>query len=236
MIVSANNPYTALQKETLNLGYQRWSSKNRNIVTDKWAELNAADACAELLQDISPEAHILDFGCGAARDIVLRASRFPQMDGADISATALLRAKEYIGEAIPDQPYHNALHTVDGVSLRPIANQQYDVIYSAFTFQFITVYDIRRSILNDCKRVLRPDGKLVFQMACGGDDRNVDYYYNNYASQLINGIGGVNANQDEIYKDLAEFGYKDIDINIVEAAVRDAHDCFPNWVMVRCSV
>lgn len=95
----------------------------------------------------------LDFGCGTGRSTrFLKALGFEAI-GVDISAEMLAIAREM------DPPGDYALNTASGFV--EFADESFDLILSAFTFDNIPTRERKVQIFRNLRRVLQPDGKIV---------------------------------------------------------------------------
>ncbi|PMB11161.1 class I SAM-dependent methyltransferase [Fischerella thermalis CCMEE 5273] len=108
---------------------------------------------------ISPEAAVLDIGCGTGEFERLLLTENPQqvITGVDISEEMLLVAKQKC-RTYPNVSLQNA-----SVSALPFANNSFDVIVSASAFHYFDDPDIA---LKEMRRVLKPDGKVVILDWC----------------------------------------------------------------------
>src|SRR5262245_8243494 len=100
----------------------------------------------------------LDFGCGAGRLTQALAARFDRVDGVDISASMIARAR--LDNRHGDQcRYHH--NTAPDLSVFPDAT--FDFIYSVLTLQHMPSEYAQRYIA-EFVRLLAPQGVLVFQL------------------------------------------------------------------------
>ncbi|PMB44818.1 methyltransferase type 11 [Fischerella thermalis CCMEE 5201] len=108
---------------------------------------------------ISPEATVLDIGCGTGEFERLLVAENPQqaITGVDISEEMLLVAKQKC-HAYPNVSYQNA-----SVSALPFADNCFDVIVSSSAFHYFNDPDIA---LKEMRRVLKPVGKVVILDWC----------------------------------------------------------------------
>ncbi len=108
---------------------------------------------------ISPEAIVLDIGCGTGEFERLLLTENPQqvITGVDISEEMLLVAKQKC-RTYPNVSFQNA-----SVSALPFADNSFDVVVSASAFHYFDDPDIA---LKEIKRVLKPDGKVVILDWC----------------------------------------------------------------------
>jgi len=150
---------------------------------------------------------ILEYGCGPGRQMKRMQQFVGRVDGCDISQKNLDNAKIYLGE-----DYDGNLFKTNGDSI-PTENK-YEMIYSVICFQHIPVYQVRRSIIENMFERLNDGGFITIQMAIGPStigQPTFGYYENNFQATETN--GGMDCrvdHPDELCKDFAEVGLKDI--------------------------
>ena len=168
------NRFTAMQQRAYDADAKNWTLKRRDPVVGSFDAHNRwEDYETFLFTDVITTAdsrplnqlEMLDFGCGPGRNIVKFNNLFKRIDGVDICTTNLRNAELWIAanHARPGNLIKN-----NGVDLRGIHDNSYEVIMSTICFQHISVYDIRKKYLNEFLRVLRPGGTLTMQMGYGG--------------------------------------------------------------------
>jgi ubiquinone/menaquinone biosynthesis C-methylase UbiE len=108
---------------------------------------------------ISPQAVVLDVGCGTGEfeRLVLNGHPNQQIVGVDISKKMLEIAQRKC------QAYPNVVFLKGGVLALPFSDHSFDVIVSASTFHY---FDEPAAALKETRRVLRPDGILVILDWC----------------------------------------------------------------------
>lgn len=175
---------------------------------------------------------VLDFGCGPGRNLVKYHSTFARIDGIDISQMCLDRAAIYLQHpphAVPPNKY--TLYKTNGVDLREVLDNKYDLIMSTICMQHISVHEIRYNIFKDMLRVLKPGGWITIQMGYGERIGGVEYYVNFYDAEKTNGYCDVRVREPgQLEKDLAEIGYTNFQFTLRPVGPGDGHTC---WIFFR---
>lgn len=224
-----NNKYTQMQKRHYDKVSKDWSIQNRNPVVgsfdkqNKWKEYDIY-----LFKDIKKVLNkciLLDFGCGVGRCLVKYNSLFKSLDGVDICQTNLDNAKIWL-------KYNNCkignLYKNNGIDLKGIHSNKYDIIMSTICLQHIPVYEIRLNLLKEFYRVLKEGGILTIQMGFGyKEGAHSTYYENNYDAPSTNGTNDVMIESpDELKNDLYKIGFKEFNYYIRPTGI----GAFKNWI------
>jgi SAM-dependent methyltransferase len=225
MALQVNNKYTQMQLETYNKEASEWSETNRDPVVGSYDAHNAFAGYENLFIPLNncnqKELVGLDFACGPGRNIIKYKDRFAQLDGADISPVNIEKARSQTAT----HKIKNDLYVTNGVDLEGVPTDKYDFVMSTIALQHICVYDIRKSILTDMYRVLKPGGTLTIQMGFGNHPWSVGYYENFYDAGKTNGHCDVRIeNVDDLKKDLTSIGYVGFKYVFGRTGPADVHD------------
>jgi ubiquinone/menaquinone biosynthesis C-methylase UbiE len=215
-------------------GYaEAWSLTYRDPVVGSYdAHNDWPDYDTYLFKDFDTSGLVaLDYGCGPGRNIIEFHDRFGRIDGVDIAQTNLDKAKiniEHNGIELPN------LYLTPGDSLSMIKDNTYDVFFAVICFQHICVHEIRFNILKEAYRILKPGGKLCFQMGYGGKvhTETAGYYDNVYDAITTNGHADVSiTDESELSNDLVnKIGFKNYKSDIRPTGPGDNHR---NWIWVQ---
>lgn len=211
----------------------QWSLDFRDPVVGSYdAHNNWPDYDNFLFKDFDTNGLVaLEYGCGPGRNLVKFSNRFARVDGIDISDINIKKAKTNIAANDISQPN---LYVTTGDNLSAIADNVYEVVFAVICFQHICVHEIRFNILKDIFRVLKPGGKLCFQMGCGGkeDIPTAGYYDNNYDAASTNGHSDVSITDEQTLRDdlIEKIGFTNYRSDIRETGPGDNHK---NWIWVQ---
>lgn len=228
MNISLNNQYTEMQK----LQYMQ-GTNNHEIHNDNpnyWDIL-----LSDIKNSDSWDGKIaLDFACGRGRNVTNLHSlrKWNRVDGIDISPANIEYCKlMYISQK-------SSWYCNNGIDVAELKSNEYDFVMSMIALQHIPVYDIRKSILTDLLRVLKPGGLFSFQLGYGKDlidsmNRPRSAYFDNaYTAQGTNSQHDVRVQDEQVLvQDLQDIGYTNITYEIHESFSDYGH---PQWIYVKC--
>ncbi len=174
----------------------------------------------------------LDFGCGKGRNVtnMLSLAEWSKVDGVDIS-------EGNIHYCNGEYKYQNSdWYLNNGIDLADLDTGKYDFVMSTITLQHIPVYEIRKSILKEILRVMKPGGILSFQMTYGPvpeKGMNPSSYYDNmYEARGTNSAWDVRIdNEEDVLKDLEQIGFVNVTTTVRESYSDGQH---PMWIYIRC--
>ena len=226
-MVSNDNKYTSMQKDAYVNGTSNHEEHNTN--PDYWNIL---------LGDLKNKENwhgkvALDFACGRGRNItnMFNLCDWARVDGIDISEGNITQNRqEYIEQ-------NSNWYCNNGVDVSDLKDNEYDFIMSTIALQHIPVYDIRKSIITDLYRTLKPNGIFSFQMGYGSGLESelgprVSYFENHYDAPGTNSMCDVRIqSEEEIIKDLESIGFVDIKTEVMESYSDSGH---PQWIYVKC--
>jgi ubiquinone/menaquinone biosynthesis C-methylase UbiE len=225
--------YLNMQKAQYEYDASTWSLENRNPVVGSYDEHNNwSDYDTYLFKDFDTTGLVaLEYGCGPGRNIIKFNDRFSQIDGVDIAANNIEKAKLNLTH---NNIIGSNLYVCNGKSI-PIADNTYDVVFSVICLQHIACYDIRFSIMSDIKRVLKPGGRFCFQMGFGGKPSGytVAQYYENAVDATVTNSGhDVSIEDENNLKDdlLNKLGFTNYKSDIRPVGPGDSHN---NWIWVQ---
>lgn len=229
MPVSPDNKYTNMQKNQYNIESARWSVNEPNHVIGDVPHHNAHQAYSLLFNKIPnhQDKVVLDFGCGPGRNLVKYSTQFKKIDGVDIARQNLLNARKWIEHHGLNVDNYD-LYECNGVDLREVPENKYDIIMSTICLQHICVHEIRYNYFKEFFRLLKPNGSIAIQMGFGDyAPETVDYYANNYDALSTNrGCDAIVSNPSQLEKDLTEIGF----VNFQYQLGPPCHDSYPYWI------
>lgn len=155
------------------------------------------DVATQVLKGIrlSPQAAVLEIGCGIGRLLRAMRSRAGLVIGVDISGEMIERARH---ELLSDDGLR--LLRTDG-DLREIADRSIDFVYSFIVFQHVPSRAAVLTYLREAARVLRPGGLPRFQ----ADGRGRRF-------KPPNTWSGVRFQPDDLRRRLEEYGFEVLEL------------------------
>ena len=99
---------------------------------------------------------VLEVGCGAGTDLARFAKGGAIVTGVDLSSSAVaLARKNFDQQGLPAD-----LREADGEHL-PFSDESFDLVYAHGVVQYTSD---GQALVNECRRVLKPDGEAIFQV------------------------------------------------------------------------
>lgn len=120
--------------------------KNNNIIYDLWL-----DKYKDILEK-SRDTNIIDLGCGSGNDSVYLNERNYKVISCDYSIEALNIVKRYIK--------NSNIVEMDLTEKFPFGDSAAEIIIADLSLHYFD-YDTTKNILNEIKRVLKPEGYLI---------------------------------------------------------------------------
>ncbi len=228
--MKTNNNYTQMQKSQYSSGTSNHEEHNDN--PNYWNIL---------LSDLKDKnkwegKKALDFACGKGRNVtnMLSLCNWERVDGIDISEGNINYCKSQYS-SWPYQPSN--WYCNNGTDVSDLKSNEYDFIMSTIALQHIPVYDIRKSLITDLLRTLKPGGLFSFQMGYGegmSDSHNrlrSPYFANEWDAQGTNSVHDVRIqNKEEVINDLKEIGFTNISTEVREPYSDEGH---PKWIYIK---
>lgn len=226
-MINKDNSYTNMQRSAYYSGTSNHEEHNSN--PDYWDILLGDLKKSESWKN----KNALDFACGKGRNVsnMLTLCEWNRVDGIDISEENISYCKQtYLNQN--SQWYVN-----NGIDVSELKDQEYDFIMSTIALQHIPVYDIRKSIIIDLFRVLKPGGLFSFQMGFGNDliDQfnrpKSSYYENSWDAKGTNSGHDVRiTNPKDVVEDLKGIGFESVSYEIRNSFSDVGH---PQWIYVK---
>ena len=225
-MANKDNNYTQMQKRSYHNGTSNHPEHNDN--TDYWdillGDLKDSDKWGGKVA--------LDFASGKGRNVtnLLSLCNWSRVDGVDISEGNIEFCKMLYGTRMSNWYCNN------GVDVSDLNDNEYDFIMSTIALQHIPVYDIRKSLITDLFRTLKPGGLFSFQMGYGEGLESPlgprsEYYANTYDAHGTNSHHDVRVhNESDVIDDLTNMGYVNITTEVRDAFSDSGH---PQWIYVK---
>ena len=124
--------------------------------------------------DLQPNESILEIGCGTGHELVEFSKNIQggSIVAVDISEEMIKVARKRFQTKV--QKRSVGLCQGDGVFL-PLANEQFDAAFLSFTMELFDTPEIIR-VLNECRRILKSDGRIGIVSLAKLERRSVDIY------------------------------------------------------------
>jgi SAM-dependent methyltransferase len=130
-----------------------------DTVTDDDSFERSGRADAETLRPLlTPDAVVLDIGCGVGRVMRYLAPMCREVHGIDISAKMVQKGRERLA-GVPGVQFHLG----NGYDLAEFSDESFDLVYSVVTFQHIPK-TVAYNYFTECYRVLKKTGVLQFHL------------------------------------------------------------------------
>jgi ubiquinone/menaquinone biosynthesis C-methylase UbiE len=218
--MDSTNKYTSMQQSYYDQEASKWkvdTEELRSHVVGRFDYHNAHEDYKYLFDKIHDHSSkvVLDFGCGPGRNLVKYTGQFKRIDGVDISQVNLDNAKVWI-QYNKYNPDNYTLYKCNGVDLKNIPDNSYDIIMSTICLQHICVHEIRYNYFKEFLRILKPGGYIAIQMGYGKDSpQTVDYFANNYGASGTNRACDTEiADSSQVENDLVKIGYQNFKYTI----------------------
>jgi len=242
-MINPNNQYTKLQQHIYDglalddagqIGFRPNEPKS-GMVQGLMDHNDHLDYEIYLWKDISDwkSKIVLDFGCGPGRNLIKYHDRFQQIDGVDIAQQNLEIAQRWIKGSGLDLRNFKLIKN-NGIDLKEIEDESYDVVMSTICLQHISVYEIRFNLLKEFYRVLRPNGYITLQLLLSSDKPGtVKYYDNHYDAQGTNGAADcVVENIEYVKDDLEKNGFGMFHSYVRPTAIKGRPSMDNEWLFV----
>lgn len=226
-MINVDNVYTNMQKVQYSSGTTNHTEHNHN---SKYWDVLLGD-----LKDTTKwnNKNALDFACGKGRNVtnILSLCDWNRVDGVDISSANIDFCKHTYSTQKSNWYLNN------GVDVSELPSNEYDFVMSTIALQHIPVYDIRKNIITDLLRVMRPSGLFSFQLGYGKDLSDTSnrprssYYDNAYTASGTNSEHDVRVqNAQDVVDDLTNIGFINVSYEIHQSFSDFGH---PEWIYIK---
>lgn len=136
---------------------------NRARSEEEFKALGEADAqmiLADVSRYLTPDATVLEIGCGNGRLLEPMARRFREVWGVDISAEMIKRGRARLAHLTHVHFVEN-----EGADLAGVPSHYFDLCYSYFTFRHFTEHALTEHYLKEAYRTLKHQGILKVEIS-----------------------------------------------------------------------
>jgi ubiquinone/menaquinone biosynthesis C-methylase UbiE len=123
-------------------------------------EADAEMILSDISQYLTPEARLLEIGCGIGRLMGPMARRFSEVWGVDISPEMIRRGRERLAAFSNVRFVENS-----GTDLQGVPGDYFDLCYSYFAFRHLTEHWMTESYIREAHRVLKQGGILKVEVS-----------------------------------------------------------------------
>jgi ubiquinone/menaquinone biosynthesis C-methylase UbiE len=240
--ISSGNTYTYMQGAQYDhLSSLHWQIEKDSDgkITKDFVDGNLKAHCEHPVYDLLLEGipdleskSVLDYGCGRGRNILCFHDKVSHITGIDMCPRMIEQGNEYIREQ--SNAYNFVLMQNNGIDIKYIGDNSYDVVMSSRCLSQIAVYSIRYNLLKEFCRVLKPGGWLSIQMVYGlakSAEYQMNYYKDHWRASGLKYTSFVKR-IEQIETDLTTFlDFHRFSFKIVEAPEEICRDV--RWVFIK---
>lgn len=167
-------------------------------------DFNLEILAEDFVTTVSQDAKVLDFGCGYGRIAnQLHHSGYRFLTGVDSS-------KEMINRGLIENSHLDLRHILG--SILPFSDNEFDSIVTCAVFTCIPNQDLRKQILIELRRVLKPNGVLYLAEFCSDESHRFTSgagvpMWHSQLSELKGILDGFNIEQSRVVKSLTMSGH-----------------------------
>lgn len=107
------------------------------------------------------DGKVLDLGCGYGRDTAFFARQGYEVIGVDFSEEGIRKASEL---------YPDLLFRIMDITAMDFMNEYFDAIFGNFILHLFVKGGVRKKVLSECQRILKPKGHLFLSLASVQDN------------------------------------------------------------------